>query len=319
MSDSESRDPESRDAQSRAPRIRPLSERANKVTVADFAKVPGRVPGFGDWFESLPDILGAKQLKELVAHWKRVKRDGGLVGIAMGAHVLKVGLQPLLIDLMRRGYIQHLATNGAGAIHDYEFALQGASSEDVGANLADGSFGFWQETFDGLNGIAKDAARDGLGYGAAVGRRIREAELEHRELSIFGTAWELQIPMTVHVAFGCDIVHMDPRLDGGALGQATLQDFRVFCDSVQKLERGLWINLGSAVLMPEVFLKAVSLARNVGALTDDFVTANLDMLTHYRSMENVVRRPPKRGLHVIGHHEILLPILHQALIADDDS
>ncbi|PIE21852.1 MAG: hypothetical protein CSA62_15380 [Planctomycetota bacterium] len=298
------------------PKIRPLAERKNKVTLADFARVPGKVPGFGEWFESLPDLLGASQLKELVRTWRRVRSEGRLAGIAMGAHVLKVGLQPLLIDLMKRGYIQHLATNGAGAIHDYEFALQGASSEDVGENLVDGSFGFWRETFDGLSGIAKEAARDGLGFGAAVGRHIVENNLPHKEVSIFAAAWEMKIPVTVHVAVGCDIVHMDPALDGAALGAATLQDFRVICDSVQKLEKGLWINLGSAVLMPEVFLKAVSTARNLGRLSDDFTTANLDILMHYRAIENVVQRPPKRGLRVTGHHEILLPILHQALLAD---
>ncbi len=299
------------------PKIQSLKTRKSKVQVSDFAAVPPTVPGFGEWFDRLPDILGAKDLKDLVHAWRRVKAEGGCVGVAMGAHVLKVGLQPILIDLMRRGFISHLATNGAGAIHDYEFALHGASSEDVGENLADGSFGFWQETFEGLNGAAVRAQKEGLGFGEMVGKIISQDDLPHAGVSVFAEAYRLGIPATVHVAFGCDIVHMDPDLDGAALGAATLTDFRGFCAAVQKLEKGLWINLGSAVLMPEVFLKAVALARNLGVLTDDFTTANLDMIRHYRAVENVVKRPSKCGLEVVGQHEILLPLLHQALIAGE--
>ncbi len=297
------------------PRIRPLSERKNLVHRENFAKVPPRLEGFGAWFDTLPDILGSKNLKQLVATWRRCRDEGRTIGLAFGAHVLKVGLGPLLIDLMERGFVSHLATNGASAIHDYEFALQGASSEDVKTNLVDGSFGFWRETFDGLNGMAKRAAAAGEGFGATVGAAIVEAGLPHEDLSVFAAAHRLGVPATVHVAFGCDIVHMDPDLDGAALGAATLTDFRTLCDTVCKLERGLWINLGSAVLMPEVFLKAVSLARNLGVLTDDFTTANLDMLHPYRANTNVVVRPPRVGLSITGHHEILLPLMHQALLA----
>lgn len=299
----------------KSPRIRPLSERRNLVKRENFAKVHAPVPGFASWFDALPEILGSRNLKRLVAEWRRAKDEGRMIGFAFGAHVLKVGLSPLVIDLMRRGFIGHLATNGASAIHDYEFALQGESSEDVATNLPDGSFGFWKETFDGLNGTAKRAAAAGEGYGAALGRTILESKLPHADLSVFAEARRLEIPASIHVAFGCDIVHMDPEMDGAAVGKATHADFSLLCDSVQKLEKGLWINFGSAVLMPEVFLKAVSLARNLGVLTDDFTTANLDMLQQYRALTNVVNRPPKVGLNITGHHEILLPLLHQALIA----
>lgn len=295
------------------PTIRPLAERKNKVQIGEFAKVLAPVPGFGDWFDSLPDILGARDLKALVSTWTEVKACGGFVGVALGAHVVKTGLSPLLIDLMRRGWIDHVATNGATAIHDYEFALQGASSEDVAANLPDGSFGYWRETFDGLNGLLREGAK--VGFGSAVGKAILDGDLPHEEISLFAEAERLGIVATVHVAFGCDIVHLDPDLDGGLLGQATHKDFQKICESVARLEKGLWINIGSAVLMPEVFLKAVSYARNIGRLSDDFTTANLDMIRMYRAMTNVVDRPSRTGLNITGQHEILLPLIHQALLS----
>jgi len=295
------------------PTIRPLAERKNKVHIGEFARVLPPVVGFGEWFDALPDILGARDLKTLVSTWKDVKARGGFVGIALGAHVIKTGLAPLLIDLMRRGLIDHVATNGATAIHDYEFALQGASSEDVAENLPNGSFGFWRETFDGLNGVLVEGARKG--FGSAVGEAILAADLPHKDLSIFAEAKRLGVTATVHVAFGCDIVHLDPDLDAGLLGQATHKDFGKICESVCRLGGGLWVNIGSAVLMPEVFLKAVSYARNVGKLGQDFTTANLDMLRQYRAVTNVVQRPPSVGLEIIGQHEILLPLIHQALIA----
>ncbi len=296
------------------PTIRPLSERKNKVQIGDFARVLPPVAGFGEWFDSLPDILGAKDLKALVATWKEVKARGGFVGVALGAHVVKTGLSPLLIDLMRRGLIDHVATNGATAIHDYEFALQGASSEDVGENLPNGTFGFWRETFDGLNGLLGEGAK--VGFGSAVGQAILDKDLPHKELSIFAEAQRLGVTITVHVAFGCDIVHLDPDLDAGLLGRATHVDFGKICESVCQLEQGLWVNIGSAVLMPEVFLKAVSYARNVGRLGQEFTTANLDMIRQYRAMTNVVGRPSSVGLNIVGQHEILLPLIHQALLVD---
>ena len=216
---------------------------------------------------------------------------------------------------MQRGFVSHIATNGAGTIHDWETAFMGETSEDVAANLPDGSFGFWRETFDALNGAAVRAAKNGEGYGLAIGRSILDDALPHAALSVFAEAARLDIPATVHVAFGCDITHMDPALDGAALGEATQRDFWTLVETVERLSEGVWLNIGSAVIMPEVFLKAVSIARNRGKLSDDFATCNFDMLQQYRAMTNVVQRPPREGLSVMAQHEIALPLLHQAVLS----
>jgi hypothetical protein len=295
-------------------RIRPLAERKNLVRKEDFAKVLPPVAGFGQWFEALPDIYGSKALKQVVDRVVTARQHGREVGVSLGAHVLKVGLSPLLIDLMRRGLVTHIATNGASAIHDWETAYQGATSEDVAENLPDGSFGFWKETFTGLNGATRRAGARGEGLGLAIGRQILDDDLPYRHLSVFAEAARLAIPATVHVAFGCDITHMDPDLDAGALGTATQRDFWLLADTVGKLQQGVWLNVGSAVIMPEVFLKAVSIARNRGQLGDDFLTANFDMLQQYRALTNVVQRPPKEGKSILAMHEIVLPLLHQALV-----
>lgn len=294
--------------------IRPLAARKNLVHKEDFAKVLPPVDGFLEWFEALPDIYGSKALKHVVDRVVTARQEGKQVGVSLGAHVLKVGLSPLLIDLMRRGLITHVATNGASAIHDWETAYQGATSEDVAANLPDGSFGFWRETLDALNGAAVRAhsRREGLGY--AIGQQMLDDALPYRHLAVFAEAARLGIPATVHVAFGCDITHMDPDLDGAALGAATQRDFWLLADTVGRLEQGVWLNIGSAVIMPEVFLKAVSIARNRGQLTDDFLTANFDMLQQYRALTNVVQRPPRQGRSILAMHEIVLPLLHQAIL-----
>ena len=299
---------------SRPLRIRPLGERKNLVDKRDFARVLEPVDGFLTWFESLPDIYGSKALKHVVDAVVTARQNGREVGVSLGAHVLKVGLSPLIIDLMRRGLITHVATNGASAIHDWETAYQGATSEDVAEGLADGSFGFWRETFDALNGAAKRAQDQNEGLGEAIGRQMLDDQLPYRHLAVFAEAARLSVPATVHVAFGCDITHMDPDLDGAALGAATLRDFWQLADTVGRLEQGVWLNIGSAVIMPETFLKAVSIARNRGQLTDDFLTANFDMLQQYRALTNVVQRPPKQGRSILAMHEIVLPLLHQALL-----
>ncbi len=305
----------SRPADDPAPlNIRPLAERKNLVRKEDFAEVLPPVDGFLRWFDALPDIYGSQSLKHVVSEVVTARQHGREVGVQLGAHVLKVGLSPLVIDLMRRGLITHVATNGASAIHDWETAYQGATSEDVAENLPDGSFGMWRETMDALNGAAARAQDDGLGYGEAIGAAILDGELPYRHLSVFSEARRLGIPATVHVAFGCDITHMDPGLDGAALGAATQRDFWTFVDTVGRLEKGVWLNVGSAVIMPEVFLKAVSIARNRGQLTDDFLTCNFDMIQQYRAVTNVVQRPPKQGRSILAMHEIVLPLLHQALI-----
>ncbi|HEX6813948.1 MAG TPA: hypothetical protein VF384_20160 [Planctomycetota bacterium] len=295
-------------------RIRPLAERKNLVDKQDFAKVLPPVEGFLRWFEALPDIYGSKALKLVVSRIVDAHQQGREIGFSLGAHVLKVGLSPLLIDLMRRGFVTHIATNGASAIHDWETAYQGATSEDVAAGLPDGSFGFWRETLDGLNDASTRAALRNEGLGLAIGRQILDHDLPYRHLSVFAEAARLQIPATVHVAFGCDITHMDPDLDAASLGTATMRDFWILADTVGRLDHGVWCNVGSAVIMPEVFLKAVSIARNRGQLGADFLTCNFDMIQHYRAVTNVVQRPPKEGRNVIAMHEIVLPLLHQAIL-----
>ena len=294
--------------------IRPLADRKNLVRKEEFAKVLPPVDGFLAWFEALPDIYGSKALKHVVDRVVTARQQGREVGVSLGAHVLKVGLSPLLIDLMRRGLITHVATNGASAIHDWETAWQGATSEDVAANLPDGSFGFWRETFAALNGAAVRAERHGEGLGEAIGRQMLDDALPYAHLAVFAEAARLGVPATVHVAFGCDITHMDPDLDGRALGGATMRDFWTLADTVGRLDQGVWLNIGSAVIMPEVFLKAVSIARNRGQLGDDFLTANFDMLQQYRAVTNVVQRPPKDGRSILAMHEIALPLLHQAIL-----
>ncbi len=296
-------------------RIPSVRTRRNLVRREDFAVVLPPVPGFAKWFRSLPDIYGGRDLKRVVDLIVDARAHGRLVGVALGAHVLKVGLSPLLIDLMRRGFVSHVSTNGAGAIHDWETAFMGETSEDVDANLKDGSFGLWRETLDALNAAAVRAAQAGVGYGEAIGRGILDAKLPFAELSVFAEAARLGIPATVHVAFGCDITHMDPDLDGAALGAATQRDFWILVDAVERLGGGVWLNIGSAVIMPEVFLKAVSLARNRGRLGEDFATCNFDMLQQYRALTNVVKRPPREGLSVLAQHEILLPLVHLAVLA----
>ncbi len=293
---------------------KPLRQRKNLVSTGDFAQVLEPIDGFAAWFRSLPDIHGGKNLKRIVDLVVEARKDDRQVGVALGAHVLKVGLSPLLIDLMRRGFFTHIATNGAGIIHDWEIAFQGQTSEDVDANLADGSFGFWRETFDAVNGAAVWAAKEGVGYGEMLGRMVLRDDLPHKDLCVYAEACRLGIPATVHVAFGCDIVHMDPGLDAAALGQVTMRDFWCLADTVGKLDRGVWLNIGSAVIMPEVFLKVVSIARNRGQLSEDFVTCNFDMMHQYRALTNVVNRPPREGFSIICQHEILLPIFHQALL-----
>ena len=296
-------------------RIQSVRDRKNLVKKEDFAVVLEPVAGFGEWFRCLPDIYGGKNLKRVVDLIVDARVAGRTIGVALGAHVLKVGLSPLLIDLMRRGFITHVATNGAGAIHDWETAFMGETSEDVATALADGSFGFWRETFDALNGAAKSAAERGEGYGLGVGRAIIDGDLPHAGLSVFGEAARLGIPATIHVAVGCDITHMDPDLDGAALGASTLEDFWTLVRTVEQLDGGVWLNVGSAVIMPEVFLKAVSIARNRGKLGTGFATCNFDMMNQYRALTNVVQRPPDEGLSVLAQHEIVLPLLHQAVLA----
>jgi len=234
----------------------------------------------------------------------------------MGAHPIKVGLSPLIIDLVERGVLGAVAMNGAGIVHDFELALAGQTSEEVAEHLADGSFGMAEETGRFLNGAARDGAAAGIGLGEAVGRRILAEGLPHASLSILAACARRNAPVTVHVAIGTDIVHMHPSADGAAIGETSLRDFRILAQRVGKLHGGAFVNLGSAVVIPEVFLKALSLARNVGHEVTDLFTLDMDFNRHYRPLTNVVSRPTQqggRGMHLTGHHEVMFPLLCAAL------
>ena len=245
------------------------------------------------------------------------------MAVAFGAHVIKVGCGPILIDLIRRGVVKALACNGACAIHDVELATLGETSEDVAETIRDGTFGMVEETLAFFDAVADRARREKIGLGEAVGRLLIERDAPHRDISVFAAAHEAGIPACVHLALGTDTVHVSPGVDGAALGEASLSDFRLICDVVSDLGAsegspagGVWLNVGSAVVLPEVFLKAVSVARNLGANLDAMTTANFDMIRHYRPHQNVVTRPvaPGHGHEVVGHHEILLPLFRQAVI-----
>lgn len=300
-------------------RTYPLAERPSLVRVRDFCQVPEPLPGFEAFVDSLPEIYAGKHFRELVQRIVGAKLAGRPVAVALGAHVLKVGLAPLLIDLMERGVIDFVAMNGAGAIHDFEIAVAGVTSEDVAAQLPLGDFGFADETGRGLAEAARRGCEpeggDAGGFGRGLGRMLLEREAPHVDLSVAAQAVRLGLDVTVHVCLGADIVHMHPAADGARIGEASMLDFRHVCRFVHGLDGGVWINVGCAVVLPEVFLKAVSVAINLGAKLDTMTTANLDMLRQYRAETNVVNRPPGRGLSILGQHELMLPLLRQAVLA----
>jgi hypothetical protein len=257
-------------------------------------------------------------LRQLVVEIHTARDRGKPILWGMGAHVLKVGLSPVIVDLMERGFVTGIAMNGAGIVHDFELAVAGQTSEDVAAGLGSGAFGMAKETGEALNRAIRAGDRAGLGLGAAVGRHIETRRAPHRDMSLLAAAWRRGLPATVHVAVGTDIVHMHPACDPGALGRTSHLDFRIFAGGVARLGGGgVYLNVGSAVLLPEVFLKAITLARNLGHPVRDFATANLDFIQSYRPRTNVVERPTSgvgRGYSLTGHHELLLPLLAAALI-----
>ena len=295
----------------------PLASRASKVGVAQFAKPYQKGAGVGAWIEALPSLLAAGDFKAVVAAVLAARQgDRGIVW-GLGAHVLKTGLSPVLVDLMRRGFVSAIATNGAGIIHDFEIALSGATSEDVDATLGPGKFGMAAETGEELNRAIADGAADGLGLGQSIGRYVDARHPTFVDLSVAATAWRLRIPLTVHVAIGTDIIHMHPAASGAAIGETSLRDFRYFVSSVARLQDGVYLNCGSAVVLPEVFLKAVAVARNDGRPLQGLTTVNLDFLRQYRPITNVVSRPTAgigKGYSITGHHEIMIPLLAAALI-----
>ena len=298
-------------------RTHPLATRRSKARHEDFAHAWRPESGMSGWLASLPNLLASADLRAVIAAMRRAQAEGRAIVWGLGAHVIKTGLSPVLIDLMERGFVSAIALNGAGLIHDFEVALGGATSEDVDATLGPGQFGMAEETGRGLNeAIASGAARD-LGVGQAAMEYLASHKPHFGRLSLLSAAARLQIPVTVHVALGTDILHMHPAASGEAIGAASLRDFRYFTSVVAQLEMGVYLNWGSAVVLPEVFLKAVALVRNRGISLDGLTTVNFDFLRLYRPETNVVRRPVLgigRGYSFTGHHEIMLPLLAAGLI-----
>jgi hypothetical protein len=295
----------------------PLDGRDSKVRVAQFARAHRPGDGIRGWLDRLPRLLAGDDLRAVVDALVAARRAERAIVWGLGAHVVKAGLSPIIIDLMRRGCVSALATNGAGMIHDFEIALCGATSEDVDRALGPGTFGMATETGEVLNGAITDGVGRGLGMGQAVSAYLHARQPAHAAQSVLATAAALDIPVTVHMAMGTDIIHMHPAASGAALGEGSLRDFRYFASSVSRLAGGVFLNCGSAVVLPEVFLKAVALARNAGHALDGLTTVNLDFLRHYRPQTNVVTRPTAgvgRGYALTGHHEILIPLLAAAVV-----
>ena len=294
-----------------------LDARKCKVCTRDFAKVVKKGSDFKSFYEGLPNILASQHLRSLVEAIVSAYKRRKMVIFMMGAHVIKCGLTPLIVDLMRRGVVKAIALNGAGVIHDTEIAMIGRTSEDVGEAIVDGSFGMAKETAHFINEAINSGYQKGLGIGEALGKKIVSQKLKFRQFSILANGHETDIPVTVHVAIGTDIIHQHPSANGAAIGEGSLLDFRNFIYSVGALEDGVAVNFGSAVILPEVFLKAVTVARNLGFKVKKFTTANFDMINQYRPHQNILSRPTSsggRGYNIIGHHEIMIPLLYRSII-----
>jgi hypothetical protein len=300
----------------------PLASRPSKVGVGDFARPFGEDASLRDFLSSLPNILAVQSLREVAARMRRARESGKPIIWGIGGHVVKTGLAPLIIGLMRRGFVSAVAANGSVLVHDAEVALVGSTSEDVDATLGAGAFGAADETGQLLNDAAREAARDRIGLGEALGRSLVTSNPKHAGLSLLCATYEARVPFTAHVAVGTDIAHFHPRADGAALGAATHTDFRLLSELVRRLNGGgVYLNVGSAVILPEVFLKCVTLVRNLGHPLEDFTTANFDFIQSYRPLTNVVRRPVSggagRGFSITGHHELTIPLLAAELLCGD--
>ncbi len=306
-------------------RTYPLKSRASKVTVADFARVPRSGASIRHWMAALPNILAGRSFREVVAAIESAWRRGKPIIWGLGGHVLKCGLSPVLIDLLQRGYLTAVAMNGSALIHDFEIGLAGATSEDVPAVLGRGQFGMAEETGRYINEAIAQGEQEGLGIGEAVGRFLqRHRGARHRRYSLLATAYRHRIPVTVHEAIGTDIIHNHPAIDARALGAATHRDFLLLAALVKNMDDGgVYLNVGSAVVLPEVFLKCVSLSANLGRAPRGITTVNMDFIQHYRPTQNVVLRPtaagnegkhrPSRGYALTGHHELMIPLLAAVL------
>lgn len=293
-----------------------VESRRSKVGETQSYRPPRDPRSFAGFWDSMPHLLGSDDLRSVVERIAASRRNGRPVIALCGAHVIKTGMGPGLIDWAESGLLTGLALHGAGSVHDVELGLWGRTSEDVAAELHDGRFGMARETASFLNGAAKEAAKGGEGLGEAIGRLLLAADRSSRRRSILAAMSRLGLPATIHVAFGTDIHHQHPSFDGAATGEASARDFRILAAQLMKLRGGTVLNLGSAVILPEVFLKAYSVARNLGGARPPFTTAAFDFIRQYRPVENVVRRPTLRGgqgFYIVGHHEIMLPLLFQAV------
>jgi len=299
-----------------------LRSRPSKVTVADFAAPVGENDSISDFLGKLPNILAVQSLRRLAAQIRRARDLGKPIIWGIGGHVVKTGVSPLIIDLLRRGFVTAIAANGSVLVHDAEIALVGFTSEDVDATLGKGDFGAARETGEILNAAAKAGAKDKIGLGEAMGRELAVLSPPNAGHSLLCKAYESKVPFTAHLTIGADIGHFHPSCDGAALGATSHTDFRLFCSVVKEMDGGgVYLNYGSAVVLPEIFLKAVTVVRNLGHQLSDITTANFDFVQGYRPMTNVVRRPTAngagQGFSIIGHHELTLPLLAAQIIAGE--
>jgi hypothetical protein len=293
------------------------AQRASKVTTAREGRPPRAGMSMAEFLDGLPAVLKADALKALARAIVEAREADKPVVMMLGGHVVKTGCNPILIDLAAKGYVTHFASNGSAAVHDAELACSGHTSEDVAAQLKDGSFGMAADTAILINDGARRAVRTGEGFGEAMGALLKERDVSHRRRALLVRAYEMKIPFTLHVALGTDIVHQHAEIDGAAIGEASLRDFRIFAQGITQLGHGgVILNLGSAVIMPEVFLKALTIVRNLGHDVFDFTSANFDMIQHYRPRVNVLERPTLHGgcaYALTGHHEIMIPLLAAAV------
>ena len=292
----------------------PLASRKSKVELQDFAKPIGADASMSEFLASLPNVLAGQAIREIAERIRRARELNKPIIWGIGGHVVKTGLAPVIINLMKQGYVSGIAANGSVLVHDSEIALVGSTSEDVDATLSEGAFGGAEETAQLLNTAARDGAKDQIGLGEAVGRTLLSRNPKHRDYSLLCAAYESRIPFTVHVTIGGDIAHFHPSFDGAALGATTHTDFRYLAELVRRMDGGgVYLNIGSAVVLPEVFLKCVTLVRNLGHSLTDITTANFDFIQSYRPLTNVVRRPTEnnngRGYSITGHHELTIPLL----------
>ncbi len=294
-----------------------IKKRKSKVSASALSLPHSSGGSFNGFLDSLPDVLAAKNLKAVSSAVIKAHQSGKVIALGIGAHVIKTGLSPLIIDLMERGIVSSISMNGACVIHDFELAYAGQTSEDVASELKTGKFGMSEETGKFINNAITKGAKKGFGIGRSVGEMIEASNFANKNLSILGAAKRLGLATTVHVAIGTDIIHMHPSMDGSATGKASEVDFRLLTSVVGALEGGVFINIGSAVIVPEVFLKALSLARNLKYKVNKFTTVNMDFIQHYRPAMNIVSRPTMtggKGYALTGHHEIMVPLLFGAII-----